>query len=49
MMSFNAAPAKDKELQSITLPNYGLIQNKLEMIILKLKLFVPDKSFHFVK
>ena len=30
MMSFNAAPAKDKELQSITLPNYGLIQNKLE-------------------
>ena len=30
MMSFNAAPAKDKKIQSITLPNYGLIQNKLE-------------------
>jgi len=30
MMSFNAAPAKDKKIQSITLPNYGLLQNKLE-------------------
>ena len=30
MMSFNAAPAKDKQLQPMTLPNYGLIQNKLE-------------------
>ena len=29
-MGFNAAPAKDKKIQSITLPNYGLLQNKLE-------------------
>ena len=30
MKSFNAAPAKDKTLQSINLPNYGIIQNKLD-------------------
>ena len=30
MMGFNAAPAKDEKIQSITLPNYGLLQNKLE-------------------
>ena len=30
MKSFNAAPTKDKTLQSINLPNYGLVQNKLE-------------------
>ena len=29
-MGFNAAPAKDEKIQSITLPNYGLLQNKLE-------------------
>ena len=30
MMGFNAAPAKDKKIQSVTLPNYGLLQSKLE-------------------
>ena len=30
MKSFDAASTKDKTLQSINLPNYGIIQNKLE-------------------
>ena len=30
MMSFNAAPAKDKIIHSLTLPNFGFVQNKIK-------------------